>query len=81
MKEFLAEIVAGSHPGAMRPTSCGSTCRRAFSQTLQERGAWRSVAFMGGTALRFLYGIPRFSEDLDFALEDRGCGLRLRRPR
>ena len=25
---------------------------------------------MGGTALRFLYGIPRFSEDLDFALED-----------
>ena len=38
-------------------------------ETLQDRGAWASVAFMGGTALRFLYGTPRFSEDLDFALE------------
>ncbi|MBI2863635.1 MAG: nucleotidyl transferase AbiEii/AbiGii toxin family protein [Chloroflexi bacterium] len=27
------------------------------------------LAFHGGTALRFLYSIPRFSEDLDFALE------------
>lgn len=28
-----------------------------------------SLAFQGGTALRFLYGIRRYSEDLDFALE------------
>jgi predicted nucleotidyltransferase component of viral defense system len=42
-------------------------------ESLQERGAWRSVAFMGGTALRFLYRTPRFSEDLDFSLEDRGA--------
>ena len=27
------------------------------------------LAFHGGTALRFLYGTARFSEDLDFALE------------
>ena len=27
------------------------------------------LAFHGGTALRFLYAIPRWSEDLDFALE------------
>ena len=27
------------------------------------------LAFHGGTALRFLYSIPRYSEDLDFALE------------
>jgi len=32
------------------------------------------LAFQGGTALRFLYGIQRYSEDLDFTLErpDRG---------
>ena len=32
------------------------------------------LAFQGGTALRFLYSIHRYSEDLDFALErpDRG---------
>jgi len=27
------------------------------------------LAFQGGTALRFLYGLRRYSEDLDFALE------------
>jgi len=29
----------------------------------------QTLAFHGGTALRFLYDIPRYSEDLDFALE------------
>jgi hypothetical protein len=34
---------------------------------LQEAGMFRHWAFVGGTALRFLYSIPRFSEDLDFS--------------
>ncbi len=37
--------------------------------TLQQAGAMIPLAFHGGTALRFLYAIPRYSEDLDFALE------------
>lgn len=36
---------------------------------LQKAGAMLSLAFQGGTALRFLYQLPRFSEDLDFSLE------------
>lgn len=36
---------------------------------LQKEGAFIPLAFQGGTALRFLYGLPRHSEDLDFALE------------
>ena len=36
---------------------------------LQKSGAMVPLAFHGGTALRFLYAIPRYSEDLDFALE------------
>lgn len=32
------------------------------------------LAFQGGTALRFLYSIHRYSEDLDFALERRDRG-------
>ncbi len=41
---------------------------------LQANGAMIPLAFHGGTALRFLYQLPRYSEDLDFALErpDRG---------
>lgn len=37
-------------------------------RALQERGFFRTTAFVGGTALRFLYDLPRFSEDLDFSL-------------
>jgi hypothetical protein len=36
---------------------------------LQRSGAMIPLAFHGGTALRFLYSLNRFSEDLDFALE------------
>jgi predicted nucleotidyltransferase component of viral defense system len=49
---------------------------RALREILQEialLGLWRSKffeksAFYGGTALRVLYGLDRFSEDLDFTL-------------
>ena len=49
---------------------------RALREIMQEialLGLWRSkffekAAFYGGTALRILYGMDRFSEDLDFSL-------------
>lgn len=37
--------------------------------SLQSAGAMIPLAFHGGTALRILYQLPRYSEDLDFALE------------
>ena len=37
-------------------------------RSFYESEAFRCVAFVGGTALRFLHGVPRFSEDLDFSL-------------
>jgi len=36
---------------------------------LQNEGAMMPLAFHGGTALRFLFQLPRYSEDLDFTLE------------
>jgi hypothetical protein len=46
---------------------------RDILQRLALLGLWRSkffehAAFYGGTALRLLYGLDRFSEDLDFSL-------------
>jgi len=38
--------------------------------SLQSVRAFERIAFVGGTALRFLYGLPRYSEDLDFSLAD-----------
>src|SRR5271170_4137036 len=48
----------------------------ALKEIMQEialLGLWRAkffekAAFYGGTALRILYGLDRFSEDLDFSL-------------
>ena len=45
---------------------------------LQRAGAMVGLAFQGGAALRFLYSIRRYSEDLDFALERAGAGYDFR---
>ncbi|MFA7157986.1 MAG: nucleotidyl transferase AbiEii/AbiGii toxin family protein [Kiritimatiellia bacterium] len=37
-------------------------------RSLHESEAFQRIAFVGGTALRFIYGLQRFSEDLDFSL-------------
>ena len=39
--------------------------------SMQQSRAFSHIAFQGGTALRFLYSLKRFSEDLDFALENK----------
>ena len=38
-------------------------------ESIQSAGGMIPLAFQGGTALRFLYDLPRFSEDLDFTQE------------
>lgn len=50
---------------------------QALKEILQEitlyalwrEGFFKVAAFQGGTCLRILYGLPRFSEDLDFILQ------------
>ncbi|HBB67223.1 MAG TPA: hypothetical protein DCZ93_07970 [Elusimicrobia bacterium] len=37
-------------------------------KNLSDRNAFENLAFVGGTALRILYDMRRFSEDLDFSL-------------
>jgi predicted nucleotidyltransferase component of viral defense system len=39
-----------------------------FLKSLLESPHGKNLVFKGGTALRLVYGSPRFSEDLDFAL-------------
>jgi predicted nucleotidyltransferase component of viral defense system len=36
---------------------------------LHQSEAFSGISFVGGTALRFLFALPRYSEDLDFSLE------------
>ena len=68
MKEHARTLVRGLDPLS------GRNVLREYLQArvlegLQKAGAMSPLAFQGGTALRFLYGLPRYSEDLDFALE------------
>jgi len=37
-------------------------------KVIYDEDYFKNLAFVGGTALRFLYGLRRFSEDLDFSL-------------
>lgn len=37
--------------------------------SLHESEAFAALAFVGGTALRIVFSLPRFSEDMDFSLE------------
>ncbi len=56
---------------------------QALKEILQEcalYGLWRAgffevAAFQGGTSLRILHRLPRFSEDLDFILKDTNPGF------
>ncbi len=60
---------------------------RALREIIQEialLGLWRAkffehAAFYGGTALRILYGLDRFSEDLDFSLLQPSTSFKLER--
>ena len=69
MKPDLERLVHG----APDPLSARNLVREALQgkilRALQRAGAMIPLAFHGGTALRFLYSLPRFSEDLDFTLE------------
>jgi hypothetical protein len=78
MKEHVRQVVAGV-PSGQRTNVMREYLQARVLQAFQSAGAWTSLAFMGGTALRLLYGTPRFSEDLDFTLEDATGGYDLSR--
>ncbi len=67
-------VTAGDHVNALRE----------ILQEVALLGLWRAkffehAAFYGGTALRILYGLDRFSEDLDFSLLSPNRNFRLDR--
>jgi len=69
VKEYLAELVRQAPDPLQGRNRVREYLQGRILESFQRSGAMRSLAFHGGTALRFLYGYGRFSEDLDFALE------------
>jgi hypothetical protein len=67
MKEHLQRLIEN------KPLDQRKNIAREYMQArilgfIQDKKGFSSWIFQGGTALRFLYDLPRYSEDLDFSL-------------
>lgn len=79
MNEVVRQILATYE---IRSVEDSLWALREVMQEIALLGLWRGkffekAAFYGGTALRVLYGLDRFSEDLDFSLLEKGEGFDL----
>ena len=68
MKEEALALVRGMSDPGQALNRLREYLQAFVLRSLQESEAFRPLAVVGGTALRFLHGLPRFSEDLDFSL-------------
>ena len=68
MKDYLIQIVSQQPNDFVKRSIAREYLQARILEALQDRGTFLKWAFVGGTALRFLYGMPRYSEDLDFSL-------------
>lgn len=78
MKERLHELLRGTGGGPAARNLAREFLQAAILAALQRAGAMVPLAFQGGTALRLLFSIRRYSEDLGFALERVGAGYDFR---
>jgi len=69
VKDHLLSLAAAEPDRRRRLNLVREYLQAYILRSLQDAGAFAALAFQGGTALRFLHGLRRFSEDLDFALE------------
>ena len=68
MKDRALQL-AGEAPSGQQRNVLREYVQAHVLYSLQSARAFERIAFVGGTTLRFLYGLHRFSEDLDFSLE------------
>ncbi len=69
MKEQAIELLRNVPAPAEKLNILREYLQAFVMRCLHESEAFASLSFVGGTALRFVYDLPRFSEDLDFSLE------------
>ena len=69
MKDHLLTLAQGISDEGLRLNLVREYLQAHALRSIQLADGFASLAFQGGTALRFIHGLRRFSEDLDFALE------------
>ena len=71
MIEFLQNQIAGSMSDENKINRLRETLQLLCLKILYDKDFLSKIAFVGGTALRVLYDMRRFSEDLDFSVINR----------
>ncbi|MFH0771782.1 MAG: nucleotidyl transferase AbiEii/AbiGii toxin family protein [Candidatus Omnitrophota bacterium] len=69
MRDYVLELAAKQSGMNAKLSVMREYLQAYVLRIMHDEGVFSSTAFVGGTALRFLYGLPRFSEDLDFSAE------------
>ncbi len=69
MKDYVLELARSQKDSNAKLNTMREYLQAYILKILHGQGFFRTNAFVGGTALRFLHGLPRFSEDLDFSKE------------
>jgi len=69
--ELIKETISGISSREAKIHTTREFLHSLVLKILYDKGYFKNLAFVGGTALRFLYDLRRFSEDLDFSLVDR----------
>ncbi len=67
MKDYLLELTGAKEGSQVRLNTMREYLQAYVLRILHDDGIFQTTAFWGGTALRFLHNLPRFSEDLDFS--------------
>lgn len=73
LKESILERATKEKGSEMRLNRLRESLHHLLLQETDRKGAFASLCFVGGTALRVLYGLDRFSEDLDFSVSNRAA--------
>lgn len=68
MKEEVIQLMRNEPNPARAMNLLREYLQALVLRSLHESEAFTSLAFVGGTALRFAHGLQRFSEELDFSL-------------
>ncbi len=68
---FIDQLINQYENKISEQTKLREVLQQAALYGLKRVGFFEKAAFYGGTALRILYGLNRFSEDLDFTLLDK----------
>lgn len=64
------EMLAKIYQTSLYPNIVREYFQHIFLECLYQQAEANKLLFKGGTALRIIYGSPRFSEDLDFSIFD-----------